>query len=182
MPNILTNARVACFSVALFALGNPVANVAAQELDFRLTPQTVYTTAGGVAVFLGQITNISNVEVFLNGTYSFVDSPPLALDDQPFFDNTPISLQPNDTFSGVLFYVGVDTNAVADVYEGFFEIDGGTDGSAFDPLASSTFFVGVAESSVPVGEPVASGLMALMGLWCHMRRRTRGDTATRSTV
>jgi len=183
MSNRSVDARAACFSAALFALGNPIATVVAQELDFSLTPQTVYTTAGGVAVFHGQIKNISNFEIFLNGTYSFVASPPLALDDEPFFDNTPISLQPHDSFTGVLFYVGVDSSALADLYEGFFEIEGGHDGSAFDPLARSQFFVGVAESSVPIAEPVASGLMALMGLWSYyVFRRTRREPATRSTV
>ena len=83
---------------------------------------------------------VSNTaDVFLNGDSTTVDFP-LTLDDNSFFTNAPLSLSPGQSFTGEFFTVTAPVIAVPGVtYNGYFEIDGGADGNAGDPLAFVTF-------------------------------------------
>ena len=103
-------------------------------------------------------------DVFLNADNLNVDFP-LTGDDSPFFANFPLFLAPGDSFTGEIFRVSVpDFAQLYTTYHGFFEIDGGTDSSATDPIASAAFTV------EPVPEPT-TGLLLIGGLMLVLRRR-----------
>jgi len=130
-------------------LSNPVqSGVPGSTLSFVATVSAPNTNGGAV---------------FLNSDSFDIDSP-LTLDDNPFFGNFPLSLNPGDSATDVLFTVTIPTDAAITDYSGFFAILEGADGGVSDVLASTTFEV----NAVP--EPsnvllVATGLagLALLG-------------------
>jgi hypothetical protein len=109
---------------------------------------------------------LSNLaSVFLNSDSTTVDFP-LTLDDSPFSLTFPLSLNPGDSFAGVLFTVAVPAFApLFTTYNGYFEIDGGTDSNAADNLASVTFQV----STAPEPQGLLLLLIGLSGLALALR-------------
>jgi PEP-CTERM motif len=101
--------------------------------------------------------------LFLNGD-AFTVGAPLSLDDSPFLLNFPLEMQPGDNYSGLLFTILIPPGTPAGVYDGFFQILGGSDGSGQDPISN------VAEFQFDVPEPdsllllLGSGAIALIGL------------------
>jgi len=119
--------------------------------------------------------------VFLNG-FSFNVPSPLLLDDSGFFNDFPFSLDPGDSFSGVLFSVALPSNVAAGLYTGSFEILGGADSGAFDTLGSVDFQVNVAPTASTVPEPeslmlLAAGLPGVAFLVQRKWRRFSGSKA-----
>ena len=110
--------------------------------------------------------------VFLNGDSITLDSP-LAVDDSSFFNNFPLSLNPNGLFSGLLFTVSLPSNITAGIYKGTFDLIGGANGDAQNLLAVVAFNVNVPGSS-PVPEPGTDLLLStgLAGLGALVRRRS----------
>jgi hypothetical protein len=94
------------------------------------------------------------------------------LDDSGFFQNFPLSLDPGDSFSGVLFSVELPPNVAAGLYTGSFEILGGADGGAVDNLGSVDFQVNVTPTASTVPEPESLMLLAagLPGVALLVRR------------
>lgn len=100
----------------------------------------------------------NSAPVFLNGDNFNVTSP-LVLDDDAFFFDFPLSLNPGDSFTDVLFTISVPSTAALGSYDGFFEILGGADGNASNILSSVSFQVdNVSSSAVP--EPSSILLLA----------------------
>ena len=147
------------------ALLSPSAS--ASTLNFNLLSPAVFTGLPSVVSFTATVSApLTNTgPVFLNSDSATVDFP-LTVDDTPFFLNFPLSLAPGASFTGLLFTVTVPNFAQPNVtYHGFFEIDGGADAIASDPLASATFTV------TPVPEP-ATGLSLIGCLLFALRRRS----------
>jgi hypothetical protein len=116
-------------------------------------------------------TNVGTV--FLNGDSFNLDSP-LTLNDEGFFFGFPLSLNAGDSFTGLLFTVTIPPSAVSGPYNGSFEILGGADGGAADPLGTVAFQVN-AESTSPVPEPgslllLATGVAAGVAFAVYGRR------------
>jgi hypothetical protein len=98
--------------------------------------------------------------VFLNSDSFGLDIAGSTIDDSGFLFDFPFSLDPGNDFTGTLFTVALPSNLVFDTYNGFFEIFGGSSGSAQDPLATVDFQVNA------VSEPgtwvlLATGLCTL---------------------
>jgi hypothetical protein len=154
------------FSTLLFAVLLLVSSRAfADTINLSLSNTVLSGVPGSTLSFLATVSapNTNEAAVFLNSDSFDVDSP-LTLDDSPFFSNFPLSLNPGDSTTDVLFTVTLPTDAAITDYSGFFTILGGADGFAQDTLASTTFEV----NAVP--EPsnvllVATGLagLAFMG-------------------
>ena len=91
----------------VLTLSNPVQNGApGSTLDFTATA-------------LAPSTN--GATVFLAGDSSNVDFP-LTIDDNGFFNNFPFTLDPGDSFTGLLFTVTLPSDTPLGSYTGFFSI------------------------------------------------------------
>jgi hypothetical protein len=130
------------------------------SLNAPAQPGTAGSTVSFVATVSAPGTNGGTV--FLNGD-SFNVSSPLTLDDSGFLFDFPLSLDPGDSFSGVLFSIDLPASVAAGLYTGSFEILGGADSGAFDTLGSVNFQVNVAPTASTVPEP-ESLMLVMAGL------------------
>ena len=131
------------------------------NLDSPAQPGTAGSTLSFDATVSAAINNLNTV--YLNGD-NFTLSSPLTLDDSGFFNGFPLSLNPGDLFSGLLFTVTLPSNVASGLYTGSFSILGGSTGDSQDVLATVNFNVNVPSTGPsPVPEP-ASGLLLVTGL------------------
>ena len=78
----------------------------------------------------------NSATVFLN----FGDNiPGSTIDDSGFLINFPLSLNPGGNFTGTLFSVALPPGVAPGSYTGFFEIFGGSNAEAGNPLATANF-------------------------------------------
>jgi hypothetical protein len=138
-------------------------------------------TAGSTVSFFATVSapGTNGGTVFLNGD-SFTVSSPLILDDSGFFNDFPLSLDPGDSFSGVLFSIALPSNVAASLYTGSFEIVGGGDTDALDTLASVYFQVNVAPSTVPEPESLMLLAAGLPGVAFLVQRKWRRSSDSRA--
>jgi len=160
--------------VAGFLLAVPAS---ADTINLSLTNPTQTGTSGASLTFDATVSAppANSGAVFLNGDSFSVDIANATLDDSGFLLNFPFSLNPGDSFSDVLFTVGLPANLAAGIHEGFFEILGGSDPRALNLLASVNFQI---DGSSPVPEPGTWFLLAtgfgLAGVWmvrCRFRNQ-----------
>ena len=144
---------------------------AADSINLVLAAPVQTVLVGSTVSFTATVTapTTNGATIFLNGDSFNVDAP-LILDDFPFVFGFPLSMSPGDSFTGLLFIVDAPTGPRGS-YFGNFQILGGSDGSALDPISNVTpFQVDV------VAEPgsmllLGTGSMALFGA---LRRKLRG--------
>ena len=113
----------------------------------------------------------NSAEVFLNADWFNVDAP-LTLDDSGFFFGFPLSLNPGESFTGLLFTVFLPSSTSNAIYNGSFSILGGSDGSAGNDLADVQFEV----NTVPEPATILMLCTGLSGL-VTMLRRKNGTTS-----
>ena len=144
----------------------------ADTIDLSLNAPAQPVTAGSTVSFVATVSapGTNGGTVFLNG-FSFNVPSPLLLDDSGFFNDFPFSLDPGDSFSGVLFSVALPSNVAAGLYTGSFEILGGADSGAFDTLGSVDFQVNVAPSAVPEPESLILLTAGLPGVAFLVQRK-----------
>ena len=142
------------------------------SLNSPAQPGTAGSTVSFVATVSAPGTNSGTV--FLNGD-GFDVSSPLVVDDNGFLFDFPLSLDPGDSHSGVLFSIALPSNLAAGLYTGSFEILGGADSNAFDTLGSVDFQVNVAPAPSAVPEPESLMLLAagLPGVAFLVQRKCR---------
>jgi hypothetical protein len=132
------------FAFPLLALALLAAMPASASIVLNLSlanPVQFFVPGGPIVHFVGTVSAplTNTADVFLTGDSANVDFP-LSLDDSPFFNKTTFTLSPGQSFTGDFFDVTTPGIAVPGVtYNGFFEVDGGANGNAGDPLASVTF-------------------------------------------
>ncbi len=128
-----------------------VAPASADTVNLTLT-DPVQTGAPGATVTF----NATVSAPLTNGATEFLNSDsfdvgtlgPGAIDDSGFLLNFPLSLDPGDSFTGTLFTVALPSNLTPGLYDGYFEITGGSDPSLLGNLATADF-----EIDSPVPEP-----------------------------
>jgi hypothetical protein len=149
----------------------------ADTLDVTLTDATQSVVQGTTEVeFDATVSNSSTSAetIFLNGDSSTTSSSLVSVDDTPFLNNAPFSLDPG-TSSGpfAIFDVALDPSLGPGEYTGSFSILGGSDGGSFDDVGDASFTVDVT-SPVAAPEPstlllVGTGLVSLV----FLRRKFR---------
>jgi hypothetical protein len=149
----------------------------ADTIGLSLNAPAQPVTAGSTVSFVATVSapGKNSGTVFLNG-FSFNVPSPLILDDSGFFNDFPFSLDPGDSFSGVLFTITLPSNTAAGLYPVTFEILGGADSGAQDTIASvQDFPVNVASTASTVPEPESLMLLAagLPGVAFLVQRKWR---------
>jgi hypothetical protein len=163
MTRKMTIALPITFAIAMLVL--PAA-ASASTLNLTLFNSTAFTGLPAVVSFSATVSAplTNSGAVFLNADSVNIDFP-LTLDDSAFFMNFPLSLAPGASFTGQIFTVTVPDFAQLYVpYSGYFEIDGGANSGAADPIATANFTV----TSTP--EP-ATGVLLMGGLVLVLRLR-----------
>jgi len=121
----------------------------ADTLTFSLTAPFV-VDVGGVTEFYGTITysdtdsaNNGGVMEYLNGDNVLVDSPSVPnYDDSAFLNNAPLSMNPEDTYTGLLFTITTPDYIVggSNFYTGSFQIVGGNSPDDYSDVLSTADF------------------------------------------
>ena len=177
-------------TLSLFALFVLVATLLlssrtfADTIGLSLNAPAQPVTAGSTVSFVATVSapGKNSGTVFLNG-FSFNVPSPLILDDSGFFNDFPFSLDPGDSFSGVLFTITLPSNTAAGLYPVTFEILGGADSGAQDTIASvQDLPVNVASTASTVPEPeslmlLVAGLPGVAFLVQRKWRRSSGSKA-----
>jgi hypothetical protein len=142
----------------------------ADTLNLTLTNPIQTGAPNGTLIFDATVSApLSNSGIlYLNGDNFNVSLAGATIDDTGFLLNFPLSLDPNDTFTGTLFTVSLPSVLIPGVYNGFFEILGGSDPTAQNTLATVNFQI---NAPAPVPEPgtwilLATGLSLLAVIRC----------------
>ena len=156
----------------------------ADTIDLSLNAPAQPVTAGSTVSFFATVSapGTNGGTVFLNG-FSFNVPSPLILDDSGFFNDFPFSLDPGDSFSGVLFTITLPSNTSAGLYPVTFEILGGADIGAQDTIAwVQEFPLNVAPTASTVPEPESLMLLAvgLPGVAFLVQRKWRGSSDSKA--
>lgn len=147
-------------------------------ITFQFTPAVQSGHAGDTVYFTGTLTNTSDAEVFLNGdSYSGLPSS-WTFDDNPFFNNAPLSLaaagDTGDSYTGSLFDIVIASDASPGTSTGTFAITGGADENGSDTVASADFSVDVLPDAAPEPSQLTLfglSVFALAGLTWRAHRR-----------
>jgi len=137
----------------------------ADVVTLTLTENPLSGQAGTEVDFNGTLTNDTDQTVFINSdSFTF---PLGGLDDSPFLNNAPFSLDPFQTSTAFeVFDVVIPAGSPNGNYAGAFTVLGGSDGNAMDNLGTASFQVDVTPE--PASFPfLGAGLVALI----YARRR-----------
>jgi hypothetical protein len=135
-------------------------------LSIVLDSPTLTGSPGDFLQFFGTVTNTTGADVYLNAdNFSLTGFDLSAIDDSPFFANTPPFLSSSGTTGDIeLFDVTIpnpftDSCVAASNCGGTFQVLGGADGTAQDVVGTAYFTVNVQEPS-GVPEPSTAVLMS----------------------
>ena len=160
------------FSISMLALGVALLlarPASADTITLNLANPVQTGVAGSTLSFDATVTAHGNngATIFLNGDNFTSLASPLTSNDDGFLLGFPLSLDPGESFSGLLFTITLPSDINAGQYLGSFAILGGTDGSAQDELATVDFTVNATAGTSAVPEPdslmlLATGLTGMM--------------------
>ena len=146
----------------------------ADTLDLTLTSPIQIGTPNGTLTFEATVTApLSNSgTVYLNGDSSSLSLAGSFIDDTDFLTNSPLSMDPGDTFTADLFTISLPAVIAPGTYYGFFEILGGSDSGAQDILSTIDFQI---PTPTAVPEPgtwllLSTGVSVLAMLVCGRRK------------
>ncbi len=140
------------------------ANAFADTLNVNLDTAVQSTTAGSTVSFFATVTAPGSNEetVNLNSIGETFSAPgDFTIDNLSFYNTFPFTLDPGDSYSGLLFTVDVPLDAMTGLYPGLVSIYGGSDFNSSDILGSAAFEVDVPNAS-PSAVPEPSNLILMM--------------------
>lgn len=147
----MTGKRILSLAMLVFALCLLMPSAAlANSISLSFTNPVQAAAPGATITFEATVSaSITNAApIFLNSDeYNVAGS--LTLDDSGFFA-FPLSLNPGDSYTGVLFTVTLPGNVAFGNYTGSFGILGGADGAALNNLTSTGFQVNVTPEPSPM--------------------------------
>ncbi len=129
------------------------------SLTFSIAPSPQVAEQGGELVFSGTLTNTSATDkLFLNdiiATFAGSSAVHLSLKTNAFFGNVPGVLLPGETYTGVLFRIGISSLAPPDSYAGTITVLGGADIFATTNLASANLTIASPVVGIAASDPIA---------------------------
>jgi hypothetical protein len=141
---------------------------------FQSGPSDMFVFTGTIAYTNADSVNDGGATEYLNGDSFYVDAP-ATLDDSPFNNNAPLSMNPGNSWSGEIFTVTTPAyiNGGANFYTGSFSIVGGESPSDDSDLLATVDFNVQVTPEPPSWELLAMALMALLGIvrWNSGRRQ-----------
>jgi hypothetical protein len=173
MKNVKTIAAVLLAAAGLL-LGPALAK--ADPITITLSSPFQVGGGGDALEFDATVTNNTADTVWLNSDSDTVEGL-LTVDDSPFVNNFPLSLDPSgdplDTATGWLFTVDIPSGTPVGLYAGTFTILGGSDPSDLSVLSSAPFDVQITPEP-PSWQLMAIAIMGFLALvgWNSHRRQT----------
>lgn len=145
----------------IFLIGLVCAPAKADTLLIALDSPTLNGSPGDVLQFFGTLTNTTAADLYLNAdNINLAGFDPSAIDDSPFFANTPLFLVPGGSTGDIrLFDITIPNPFATGNYGGTFQVLGGVDGNAQDIIGSAYFTVQVQQSAA-VPEPSSAVLLS----------------------
>ncbi len=130
-------------------------------LTVTINPSSQVGGGGQVLPYFGTLHNNTTDTVFINSD-SFVFDIAGALDDSPFLNNAPISINANFTTPSFEFFtITVPGGTSPGTYNGQFTVVGGPDSNAMNNLGEASFSVTVPEPSTLSGAAFLACALAL---------------------
>jgi hypothetical protein len=167
------------FSISTLVLGAALLlarPASADTITLNLANPVQTGAAGSTLFFDATVTApLKNGEtIFLNADNFGSLASPLTASDDGFVLGFPLSLDPGDSFTGLLFTVSLPPSIIAGQYLGSFSLLGGADGDSQDLLATVDFTVNATRAASAVPEPgsvllLATGLMGLGVVMAYKR-------------
>ena len=132
---------VLSLSLFLLAMFLPAAPAWGDSITLVLSQPTQTGAPGSTLTFDATVSAplANSATVFLNFDNFGDNIPGSTIDDSGFLFNFPLSLDPGGNFTGTLFSVALPPGLAPASYSGFFEIFGGSNAEAGNPLATVNF-------------------------------------------
>lgn len=162
--------KLAVISLTSMGLMLTAAVAKADPLSLTFASPDPNAAAGQTISFDATVTDIGSTVVYLNGD-DLIASGSLLLDDSPFLNNFPISMNPGNSDTDELFTVTVPLGTPIGFYSGSFTIIGGSDGNAQNAVGSADFGVNVSGNATPEPSSLVLLLTGVAGIAGTLRRR-----------
>ena len=165
------------FSISMLVLGVALLlarPASADSITLNLANSVQTGVAGSTLSFDATVMAPGNNggTIYLNGDNFTSLASPLISNDDGFLLGFPLSLDPGESFSGLLFTITLPSDINAGQYLGSFAILGGADGGALDELVTVNFTVNATAGTSAVPEPESLMLLAtgLAGMMLRAKR------------
>jgi hypothetical protein len=151
---------VLSLSLFMLAMFLPAAPAWADSITLVLSQPTQTGGPGSTLTFDATVSAplANSATVFLNFDNFGDNIPGSTIDDSGFLINFPLSLNPGGNFTGTLFSVALPPGVAPGSYTGFFEIFGGSNADAGNPLATPANFQIIATPEPGTWVLLATGL------------------------
>ncbi|MDX1931599.1 MAG: PEP-CTERM sorting domain-containing protein [Capsulimonadales bacterium] len=159
----MTKRALSVLVSCLLALFATLAAPARAQLTFTLQNSSVTVVQNETASITATLLNETGTAIDLNELVLSVD-PPLTFDPNPFLNNFPFTINPGESFTGVLFDIRVPFDAPVGTYGGLVSLND-LNGPVTEILP---FTVNVTATTAP--EPGVLALLLLAGVPVGMVR------------